>query len=208
MRCTVHQFTILKSKSFCLGLTISNTAKKKTTIDLGRKIRIDVTHDILNMLDVGGAPCNKDTNFNKDECIFEEAYRSQAVKTYGCTTPFLRDKSQICVNETLAVLTKQLQKSVVRANKKPSPDNQCLSPCSYLRVKAEIIRDIAYTNVSQYSEIKIQFEENVMVIDAYYLYTEYSLVAELGGYIGLFLGVSINQVSTYLDAFLMWLYRK
>ena len=54
--------------------------------------------------------------------------------------------------------------------------------------------------------IKLVFEENIKVTKAYYLYTEYILIAELGGYIGLFLGVSINQISDYLDTLCTWIY--
>ena len=45
----------------------------------------------------------------------------------------------------------------------------------------------------------MDFEELVAVTKDYYTYTELSLIAEIGGYVGLFLGVSVNQVIDLMD---------
>ena len=45
----------------------------------------------------------------------------------------------------------------------------------------------------------IKLKENIEVKEAYYLYSGLSLIAEIGGYVGLFLGVSINQVSELIN---------
>jgi len=42
-------------------------------------------------------------------------------------------------------------------------------------------------------------KENINVIESYHLYSTLSLIAEIGGYVGLFLGVSINQVSVLIN---------
>ena len=47
--------------------------------------------------------------------------------------------------------------------------------------------------------LKINFEEVIKVTRDYYTYTEISLIAEIGGYVGLFLGVSVNQVTYLMD---------
>ena len=50
-----------------------------------------------------------------------------------------------------------------------------------------------------YSSILIYFEENIKVTRDYYIYTKINLIAEIGGYVGLFLGVSVNQVINLID---------
>ena len=42
--------------------------------------------------------------------------------------------------------------------------------------------------------IQFKFKENVKVFEAYYTYNELSLIAEIGGYVGLFLGWSVQQL--------------
>ena len=48
-------------------------------------------------------------------------------------------------------------------------------------------------------EVTINFEELIKVTTGKYLYSELSLIAEIGGYVGLFLGVSVNQISNFFD---------
>lgn len=44
---------------------------------------------------------------------------------------------------------------------------------------------------------KLEFElsDEIMVISSFYVYDGLSMVAEIGGYVGLFLGLSFNQLS-------------
>ena len=48
-------------------------------------------------------------------------------------------------------------------------------------------------------QVVIYFKENIKVTKAYHVYSGLSLIAEIGGYVGLFLGVSINQVTNLFD---------
>ena len=52
----------------------------------------------------------------------------------------------------------------------------------------------------QDSQVKFYFYNRVKVVKSYYAYSGLSLIAEIGGYIGLFLGVSFNQI-THLTTF-------
>ena len=59
--------------------------------------------------------------------------------------------------------------------------------------------------LSEVSEVYLFFQDKVKVVKSYYVYSGLSLVAEIGGYIGLFLGVSINQITilaSYLKEYL------
>ena len=45
----------------------------------------------------------------------------------------------------------------------------------------------------------IYFEEIINVTKGYYLYSGLSMIAEIGGYVGLFLGVSVNHITTLME---------
>ena len=50
-------------------------------------------------------------------------------------------------------------------------------------------------NKRKASWLKIETQENIKVVEAHYLYSGLSLIAEIGGYVGLFLGVSVIQIN-------------
>ena len=87
-------------------------------------------------------------------------------------------------------------------------NQNCASPCSFVSTRAirtNVLVQPVDEEGKQNSEMKINFKENVKVTSGHYLYSELSLIAEIGGYVGLFLGVSINQVSIFMDLLLSWL---
>ena len=57
----------------------------------------------------------------------------------------------------------------------------------------------------QESEMKLYFPDRVKVVKSYKIYSGLALIAEIGGYVGLFLGVSINQITVIISAFEEWI---
>ena len=57
-------------------------------------------------------------------------------------------------------------------------------------------------HASNSCSVYLNFGEIIKETKAYRLYSKLSLIAEVGGYVGLFLGVSINQIS-YLMEFMV-----
>ena len=53
--------------------------------------------------------------------------------------------------------------------------------------------------------VTIKFKENIKVIEAYQLYSLLSMIAEIGGYVGMFLGISLLQIRFVLDKLLSWI---
>ena len=49
------------------------------------------------------------------------------------------------------------------------------------------------------AKMEISTRENIKVTEAKLLYSVLSMIAEIGGYVGLFLGVSINQINHVFD---------
>ena len=52
--------------------------------------------------------------------------------------------------------------------------------------------------------IQLTFQKYIKVTSTYWSYAGLSLVAEVGGYVGLFLGVSVNQISDIFERILMY----
>ena len=121
---------------------------------------------------------------------------------YGCTTPFGLHKDMICDNFENASKVNNMRKRWYPDY--PSSQIQaksgCNKPCSYITLRTNTVweREKRYkTKV----KLLIFFKENIKVTKAYHNYSGLSLVAEIGGYVGLFLGVSINQITYLFDVF-------
>ena len=56
-----------------------------------------------------------------------------------------------------------------------------------------------YINGQRSTLLKVKMNEHIKVTDEQYLYSGLSLIAEIGGYVGLFLGVSVNQIIDLVD---------
>ena len=59
--------------------------------------------------------------------------------------------------------------------------------------------------------VTIKFKEHIKVVEAYHLYSLLSMIAEVGGYVGLFLGISVNQISALVNVVVDrfdWIYNR
>ena len=110
-------------------------------------------------------------------------------KELGCTTPFHPDKSKICLEHSKANEAMDIFYDIFW--NKTKARQLCPKPCqqyiiSFSRSSDE---DFRYTN------LEVNFPKYIRVSSSYYSYTLLELLAEVGGYVGLFLGVSIIQIS-------------
>ena len=123
----------------------------------------------------------------------------------GCTTPFVRNKTNICVDPDKAKKALEIQSDIFDG------DNSILGnacPKSCLHVKSSFGRQESYDieNDENYvpGALKIYFQHDIKVSKSYWSYSGLSLLAEVGGYVGLFLGISVQQVSNVLEKLLMY----
>ena len=114
------------------------------------------------------------------------------MKKFGCVTPFGYNKTNICTNSTLA---KQAFDYYYKTLSRFS-DN-CLNPCNYFLINAIKLSEVKYFRKAY---LKLSFNEYIKTTTSYYSYLTLSMVAEIGGYVGLFLGVSLYQTTDILDA--------
>ena len=110
----------------------------------------------------------------------------------GCTTPFGPNKDFVCTNQTLGIKALKLYRNMIYKH-----HHNCKDPCSYITMRLIKTREQVepLINKRKASWLKIETQENIKVVEAHYLYSGLSLIAEIGGYVGLFLGVSVIQIN-------------
>ena len=106
------------------------------------------------------------------------------MKRIGCTTPFGLKLDNICTEQNKSLEANQLFWDISFFNKNKA--QECPYPCNFLR---NWITTTDYSNDSNW--IGLIFDEYIKVTTSTYGYTELELLAELGGYVGLFLGLSV-----------------
>ena len=183
------------------GMFATNRQSTALSIIPGMYIEVDLEHEVFSMLDFGGEVCINDKDYNKDECT-QNAHEKKVLQAVGCLTPFGPKKSQICGNNENRTIALKMYKETFEQYQ----DN-CNSPCMFITTRA-----VKTSDQLQYSTYKkkksgvmlIFFKENIKVIEGHYLYSGLSLIAEIGGYVGLFLGVSVNQITILVDKLFTW----
>ena len=153
-----------------------------------KSILYKVEHEFLEMLNDNSEQCHEDPKYKRDNCV-EGQLEKFLMKEYGCVPPFFENKENICSNETISKLVSKYWDSTKYYT-------NCSDPCKEMSVHATWIK-----NNKQDLQAILYFQRRVKVVKSYYAYSGLSLIAEIGGYIGLFLGVSINQI-TYLTSFI------
>mgnify|MGYP001339040483 CR=1 FL=1 len=106
----------------------------------------------------------------------------------GCTTPYGLELENICTEENKMVEADYLFMDVLLGIDK-NVAKECPNACQFLmnRITTTDYKDKNDTD----NAIWLVFDEYIKVTTSTYGYTELELLAELGGYVGLFLGLSV-----------------
>ena len=158
----------------------------------GKRILYTVQYELSEMLNDRNKPCHEDPQYRKDNCI-EGELEKLVMKEFGCTPPFFENKENICTNETIS-------KQVLEVWSSKKYFTNCSDPCKEMLVSTTWLKN-KDQKVNYHLQAGIYFQHRVKVMKSFYAYSGLSLIAEIGGYFGLFLGVSINQI-TYLTSFI------
>ena len=102
----------------------------------------------------------------------------------GCTTPFGLELDNICTEQNKSLEALEMFWDILWNQKKA----RCLYPCNFLKNQ---ITTTKYRDETSADKIMLTFDEYIKVTTSNYGYTELELLAELGGYVGLFLGISV-----------------
>ena len=111
---------------------------------------------------------------------------------FGCATPFGLNKSGIC---TTANSSAGALKLYDLYRKKPEP--VCPEHCNFLEVSLRIQMETNKSKVDKVGSSYIVFslKNTIKVTNSHFLYDGLTLMAEIGGYVGLFLGISVVHVN-------------
>ena len=182
--------------------------RQKAFIDIPwqRRIYIDLDQEIFEFLNSKDNPCNATNGYRKDRCIHQHIH-DVSMDTFGCTTPFVPDKNAICKDREIARQTLKLYQEIVEKN---HTNSSCLNPCTlsfqrFIQTKDDLQ---PYVDKKKASVLKIASREKIKVMRAHELYLWDNLLGEVGGYVGLFLGVSFVQISDLINSFMKWWLKK
>ena len=115
------------------------------------------------------------------------------MELFGCTTPFGDNLDHICTEPNKSAQAYELFDSL----RTKTSIKECLYPCRFLRTKfLGMTHDEGGGLCGGKSCFVLLFDEFIKVSEAKYSYTELELLAEVGGYVGLFLGVSVFHLSS------------
>ena len=155
------------------------------------------------MLDYGGHKCHTQQGivYSWDNCTLE-SFDKNATDQYGCTVPFGLGKENICKDSKKGKVVLKNFTDFIHATKQHR--TSCLAPCGFVKTKAIVTRDIMFDEdiLQNDTILQIYFDEYIKTTEEYPTYTFLSIVAQVGGYVGLFLGWSFNQV---INPLVLWL---
>ena len=109
----------------------------------------------------------------------------------GCTSPFGLELDSICSEKNKSLEAYLLFNEVLYND---FEIKECPYPCNFLM---NWITTTSYNNKSRI--IQLTFDKYIKVTTSTYGYTELELLAELGGYVGLFLGLSVFDLRRVIN---------
>ena len=106
----------------------------------------------------------------------------------GCTTPYGLELDNICTEKNKSLEAAQLFYDVLQGLD-TNVAKECPYPCQILMNR---VTTTDYNEENKtFNTIGLVFDKYIKVTTSTYGYTELELLAELGGYVGLFLGLSV-----------------
>ena len=78
----------------------------------------------------------------------------------------------------------------------------CLEACSYMSIKVTKAGEREEKELKNQGRLILSFRQKIHKTEAYYLYEGISLVADTGGFVGLFLGASVYQMADLFESFM------
>ena len=116
------------------------------------------------------------------------------MKNIGCTTPFGLNLDNICTDQNLGKQAYKLYEEYIRHQNYQL--KECLYQCNFLNIV--LTPQLLRRNDSK-NKTSFVFEEYIKVSKSSFAYTELELLAELGGYVGLFMGLSVFDLRFAID---------
>ena len=168
---------------------------------MGKPSMAKISYTVYHLLDYHDERCDNSDSYSLDDCFFCQV-DNKLLQEIGCTTPFGISTDKICRNQTLGYNAFK----IFELSHMIDGSFGCKHPCSYVKVATEM-KELTKEAAETSNGVFLTFEDEVTVVKAQYTYSILSLFAEVGSYIGLFLGYSVYQLSSYLNVMLSKLYK-
>ena len=112
------------------------------------------------------------------------------MEKFGCTAPFGYEINNICTNQNQSKHALELYRNLFN---KRFAIKECPYPCLFMKVS---FRSKTFRNSPG---LTLQFNKFIRTTRATHFYGELEMLAEFGGYMGLFLGISVYHLRTTFD---------
>ena len=123
------------------------------------------------------------------------------MEAYNCTAPSSLYTNNICIDNDIAKLANKFYSKMYL---KRFGIKECKLPCEFTKIK--IMSKEAYKTEGN-NMVNLNFDKFIKVTRSYNSYTGLELMAELGGYVGLFLGISVFHLSKAFKSFWKAIYK-
>ena len=159
---------------------------------LGKFSRFFMEHQVNTRLEncVNGKMADYDT------CINTKLY-DIGMKEIGCTVPWVPKKYHICTN-----LEKRQKANDLFNSNKLNQNNVCPDPCNFTNIYINPPSVENFWGGNDTAGMNLYFNNIIKVSEEYYLQNEVTLIGNIGGIVGLTLGISLVHIRDLINRFL------
>ena len=188
MKFNVHAFVFLHQNNDYHGPDATNKAEAI----LGKYATYPTYYQFHTKIE----NCQETISQSRDECFYGKLHQL-LMKQAGCTIPWLPDKSNICMNSTTGQFVRNLYGS-----SNMNTEENCTMTCTTSETffYPPTIEPYWYGNTS--GAIKIFFREQIKYSKEYYIQNELLVFANIGGLLGLMLGLSLLNLRDLINSLL------
>ena len=172
---------------------------------LGQRVFLDFTHELsINTIgDLEGHQCNPKLNLNFDDVWYKHV-ATENDKMIGCSVPWHTSYFSES-NEKIEICTDSIEgRNALKifSDAKDAPITPGDVPCARYDI------DLGYPDVSDGNDknesfIRFYLKTDIKVKSTVIYYDSTTLAAEIGGYVGMFLGVSMVDLAIMFNSFFL-----
>ena len=171
----------------------SPNSRTRAVASMGTESKYTVSHEVITQLEKPGK-CIAITKKYYDRCIIEKMHELMINET-GCTVPWVTDKNEICSNLNSSKIAFQIY-----TENRRNQNNICPNSCNFTDIN--LSPPIVENDQNSIARIVFYFKQDIKTSHEYLTYTELSMIAEIGGYVGLMLGISFVNIGSLINKLL------
>jgi hypothetical protein len=178
--------------------------RSRVDVERGRFIKIAVNHEVVQLLsDDGSCADNYYPDKDFDECMYSKIYQL-SMEAVGCTVPWILDTDHICTDPEKSKRAFEVYQQH-RRNQEDICKRSCLFTNMYF---GPPVTGFQNNETSHVGRAIFYFRRDIKATTEYYLYSLLSMVAEIGGYVGLLMGVSLFKIAHANNVVIDWYFQR